>query len=372
MPQPQGAMLHQCLIRAEPLVQKAVHRDCHCSHKVVVTLFSMFTGLGFLVLMNWMDGQRVLPQMPAINMAGGETDPTESSIEGVRSMPIGTILKYSGGGSKVHKTAFKYKHKKKRDPMENKIWFQVKAPNWFVRQDIATALINKKDGAKGLIGSRFIFPNLADLMGDPSGDDANHYSSDERFAHKEIQFRIEDVKGRTALVDFYRARLSRDKTGSAIRKKCTLIKIKKEATTSDGYKLYLFVNMWTRKVPGQQTMFCRCQHKQAQKMRRITHNVLDAEVPTMLLKELILGSSLERKIVAEVEKIYPVRDCQIWKMKGLEKPAFDINALYGDQYAEYSDAVDAAPGAVMVEPEQVEKRLEEAAEKHAAQQAGIA
>lgn len=366
MPRPQGAMLHQCLICAEPLVQKAVHRDCHCSHKVVITLFSMFTGLGFLVLMNWMDGQRVVPQMPAINMAGGETDPTESSIEGVRSMPIGTILKYSGGGNKVHKTAFKYKRRIKRDPMENKIFFDVKVPNWFERQDIATTLINKKQGGPGLVG-RFIMPCLADLMGDP----AVEHSSDERYAHKEVQFRIEDVKGRTALTDFHRLRLTRDKVGSAIRKKCSLIRIKRVATTSDGYKLFLFMNMWTRKVPGQQKRFSRAQTKQVQKMRKIAWQIMDAEIPTMLLKELILGSSLERKVVAEVERIYPVRDCQIWKFRQMEKPAFDISALYGDRYAEYVNSGDS-PDAVMAEPEQVEKKLEEASEKHAAEQAGNA
>jgi len=254
-------------------------------------------------------------------------------------MAVGKNKRLTRGGKKGAK-------KKAGDPFLKKEWYDLKAPSMFKKRRCGKTLVSKTAGTKvaseGLRG-RVCEINLGDLYDtEPTGQD-----EDQSF--KKIKLSIEDIQGRSCLLDFHGLSLTRDKLCYLVRKWQTLIEAQIDVKTTDGYAIRVFCIGFTKSRPEQRKSNCYAQSAQIRKIRKKMVETISEECGKCSLRDNVknfIASSIEKDIVKKCNRIFPLKDVYIRKVKVLKKPKFDITKLMEIHSGDGADA-----GADMLRPE---------------------
>jgi len=258
-------------------------------------------------------------------------------------MAIGKNKRLTRGGKKGAK-------KKAGDPFLKKEWYDLKAPSMFKKRQAGKTLVTKTQGTKiasdGLKG-RVVEINLADLSVEKVNEKEKE-GEDQDQSFKKIRMCIEEVQGKNCLMDFHGMDLTRDKLCYLVRKWQTLIESHCEVKTTDGYTLRVFCIGFTNRQVNQNKTNCYAQTSQIKRIRQKMVQIITEEVSKTSLRENVkkfIASSIEKDIVKKTQRIYPLKDVYIRKVKVLKKPKFDITKLMEVHTG------DEGGGADMVRPE---------------------
>jgi small subunit ribosomal protein S3Ae len=219
--------------------------------------------------------------------------------------------------------------KKVVDVMTRKEWYDVVAPAAFSeKRHCCKTIANKSQGNKlaaDNIRGRVFELNLADLMGD------------ERYSHRKIFLKVDDVQGRNCVTNFYGMDLTNDKLRSLVKKWCTLIEGVLDVKTSDGYTLRLFCIAFTQKQANQVKKNCHAQSSQVRRIRAKMFEIMRKEVSKSDLQACV-RKFIEETIGGDITKacngIFPLRDVVIRKVKILKAPKFELQKLVTDVHGD--------------------------------------
>jgi len=227
-----------------------------------------------------------------------------------------------GKNKGLNKTGKKGQKKKQMDPFLRKVWYDVKAPTYLKsKRMVGRTCVTKTQGTKieteGL-KNRICEFNLADMK-DNSED-----------GHKKIKLEIQEIQGKSCLTEFHGLELTRDRVCSMIKKKHTLVEVRADVKTTDGYVCRIFVIGFTKKAEGAQKVFTFAQHAQIKRIRRRVQQVLQQEVGNAAMKDMVSSlcvDKIESQIKSSVSRIFPLDPVHIYKVKLVKKPKLDITKL---------------------------------------------
>jgi len=257
-------------------------------------------------------------------------------------MAVGKNKRLTRGGKKGTK-------KKAGDPFLKKEWYDIKAPSMFKKRNAGKTLVTKTQGTKvaseGLKG-RVCEVNLGDLY------DEQTSGQDEDQSFKKIKLCIEDIQGRRCLTDFHGLSFTRDKLCYLVRKWQSLIEGNVDVKTTDGYTIRVFCIAVTTPGQGQKKTNCYAQTAQIRKIRKKMVDTIVEECGKQSLKDNVksfIAKSIEGDILKKCNRVFPLKDVHIRKVKVLKKPKFDITKLMELHQGGEGDA-----GADMLRPEEDE------------------
>lgn len=234
--------------------------------------------------------------------------------------------------------------KKIVDPFLKKEWYKLIAPSIFSVKECGKTLITKTQGTKiasdGLKG-RVVELSLGDL------------NRTEDMSYKKIKLCVEDVQGYNCLLNFHGMDMTRDKLCSLIKKKQSIIEGSVDVRTTDGYIVRMFCIAFTRQQDGQNKITCYANSAQIRSIRlemvaAMTELGGKGDLKT-LVKALIAGNTGDEIVKKCSDKIFPIKDCHIRKVKVLKKPKFDVTALMEWHTDESVDVGQAVAPAVEAE-----------------------
>lgn len=253
-----------------------------------------------------------------------------------------------GKNKKLMKGGKKGGKKKQLDPFVRKNWYDIKAPTYLNSQSrragrtCVTKTTGQRQETDGLKGRVAEF-NLADLA--VKNEDS----------HKKLKLEIQDISGRSCLSDFHGLSLTRDKIMNMIRKRHTLIDVRSDVRTSDGYTVRLFVVAFTKDAKDQVKVFSYAQAAQVKKIRRKISALLTQTVGAGSLKDLVgllISDKLETDIKQGCQSIFPVDPVHLFKVKIVKKPKVDVAKLI-----ELHDGAVAEEGAPIEETDEAKNLL---------------
>jgi len=219
---------------------------------------------------------------------------------------------------------FKKKGQKKKvaHPFAKKEWYNVHVPTVF---DVRTPTIppcnrtaGQKIAADSLRGRAFEV-SLADL---------NRDSNDQAWRKMKVQ--VEEVKGFDCYTNFYGMDITRDKLCTIVKKWHTTIEAFVQTKTADGYLLRMFCIGFTKRTSRQVRATCYAKGSQRKLIRKKMMEIMINEAQKSTLKELtkkFVQDSLGKQIVKECQKIFPLQNVLVRKVKLLKKPKFDLTKL---------------------------------------------
>jgi len=211
--------------------------------------------------------------------------------------------------------------KKLADPFSRKDWYDIKAPAIYSNRQIGKTVVNRTQGTKiasDSLKGRVVEANLADL------------NKDEDQAFRKLKFRIEEVQGKNVLTDFYGMDVTSDRLKSLLRKNQTLIEAHQDVSTTDGYRLRLFIIAFTQKRKESTKKTAYAQSSQIRAIRRKMFAVMKREAETVELKDLFvkfIPNVIGKQIEKECQGIYPLQNVFVRKVKMLRSPKTDIARL---------------------------------------------
>jgi small subunit ribosomal protein S3Ae len=219
---------------------------------------------------------------------------------------------------------FKKKGQKKKlvHPFIKKEWYNVLAPTLFETNKPTITPCNKTAGQKisaDSLRGRVFDISLADLQNEKHED-----------AWRKIQLQVEEVKGMDCYTNFYGMDVTRDKLCTLVKKWHSLIEAFVQAKTTDGYLLRMFCIAFTRRHKRQVKATCYAKNSQQklirQKMMEIMLNEITKNTLQSLFKKL-LTDQISKQIQKDCNKIFPLENVLIRKVKVLKKPKFDLTKL---------------------------------------------
>ncbi|KRX85512.1 40S ribosomal protein S3a, partial [Trichinella sp. T6] len=237
----------------------------------------------------------------------------------IRKLP--TINRMAVGKNKrLSKAGKKGGKKKVVDPFTRKEWYNVKAPALFMHRDIGQTCVNRTQGTK--IASESLKGRVYEVsLGDLNNDEADF---------RKFRLICEYVQGDTCLTNFHGMNFTRDKLCSLVKKWQTLIEAFADVKTTDGYFLRLFCIGFTRRQPEQQKKTCYAQHSQIRAIHVKMVEIMTKEVSNSDLKGVVkklIPDSIGKDIEKACERIYPLHDVYIRKVKVLKTPKFEMSRL---------------------------------------------
>jgi len=208
------------------------------------------------------------------------------------------------------------------DPFSRKEWYDIKAPKVFQITNVGKTMATKTTGTKlardSLMG-RVFEVSLGDLKSNGEDD-----------AYRKFQLRVEEVAGHNLLTNFYGMDLTSDKLRSLVRKWQTLIETFADVKTTDGYTLRIFAIGFTKRRPNQIRKTSYAQTAQVKKIRAIMRDIINREAGSVELNELVakfIPEVIGKEIEKAAERVYPLQNVLIRKVKLLKLPKFDLGAL---------------------------------------------
>jgi len=228
-------------------------------------------------------------------------------------MAVGKSKSQVKGGKKGSK-------KKIVDPFTRKEWYDVKAPSMFNIRKIGKTLVNRTQGTKiasDNLKGRVFEVSLADLQND-------------EIAYRKFKLIAEEVRGRDVLTNFHGMLLTTDKLRSIVKKWQSLIDAHADIKTTDGYLLRVFCIGFTKKAPQSTKKTCYAKKSQIKQIRKKMIDTMTREVSTVDLKEVVnklIPDSIGKDIEKSCQRIYPLHDVYVYKVKVLRKPKFDLSKL---------------------------------------------
>jgi small subunit ribosomal protein S3Ae len=170
---------------------------------------------------------------------------------------------------------------------------------------------------------------------------------------RKIKLQIEDVKGDEAYTNFYGMDITRDKIYSVLKKWQSTIESFVDVKTQDGYFIRIFAVGFTQKRKTQMKATCYATSGQKKQIRGKMMEIMTQAASKSTLKQLavqFLEKSIEKKIAKECNKIFPLQNIYVTKVKMVKKPKFDISRLL-DMYSEKQDNSKKVAAPVEGEPQ---------------------
>ena len=150
------------------------------------------------------------------------------------------------------------------------------------------------------------------------------------FAWRKIKLIVDNVEPNRAITSFYGVDTTRDELSSLIKKRKTLIEAVQDVKSSDGYMLRVFTIAFTRESPLQKRKTNYALSSQQKEIRRRINELVSKEIGKANATEifnLFTSDVVEKKIVKEVQNIYPVKNVRVRKIKVIQRPKIDTNKL---------------------------------------------
>lgn len=207
------------------------------------------------------------------------------------------------------------------DPFSKKEWYTVTAPNLFTHRRVCLTPVTRTIGTKiasdGLKGRVFTV-SLADLQ------------KDEDQAYRNIKLVVEDVQGKDCLTNFHGMDLTTDKLRSLVRKWQSLIEAFVDVKTQDGYVLRMFCIGFTRKRSNTDRKTAYAQASQIRRIRAKMVSIMQSVASSKELKDLVqvlIPEAIGKQIEKACQRIYPLQNVYIRKVKVLRTPKLDLLKL---------------------------------------------
>ena len=254
-------------------------------------------------------------------------------------MATGKNKKYKAGSVK------KGSKRKIQEPFSKKEWYKVKVPKNFKRRDVGQIVVNKTAGtriASEQLKGRVVEVNLADLM------------ENEKYGLYNYKFRCEDVNGKDCLMVFHGLKLTTDKLRSIVKKWCTLIETYVDVKTTDNNLIRIFCIGFTARRANQIKKTSYAKTAQVKRIRKVMNATITKEANSRELTDFIdylKETKLPKEIVAKCQKIFPLDNVYIRKVKILKAAKIDSLKLLDQHQAE---AAPVQPVAVEEQGETVE------------------
>ncbi|KAL0228250.1 hypothetical protein RCL1_004393 [Eukaryota sp. TZLM3-RCL] len=228
--------------------------------------------------------------------------------------------------------------KKIVDAFAKKEWYDVQAPSMFINRAVGKTVVSKTAGLKlssDALKGRVIETHVADLN-----------RNDDQF--RKIKLRIEDVSGKTCLTNFHGMEFTTDRLKSLVKKWHTMIEAHLDVRTTDGYVLRLFCVGFTASQKNQVKRTTYAQSAQVHLIRSKMLSILKT-VGNVDLKEFVnqlVSDKLTTEITKVCQRIYPLQNVCIRKVKVVRAPKFDaakLLELHHTKAAEVAPVVAEAP-----------------------------
>ncbi len=153
--------------------------------------------------------------------------------------------------------------------------------------------------------------------------------------HKKVKLIVDeesDKGSKIALTNFYGLDTTKDHQCSITKKWHTTFECFIDAKTVDGFLLRVFIFATTKKKKGQQKATSYAQQSQIRQIRKIMSTIVTREVKKSILKELVPKLLSEpcpitEEITKKAEKIFPIQNCIIRKVKTIKRGKFDMTQL---------------------------------------------
>ena len=143
--------------------------------------------------------------------------------------------------------------------------------------------------------------------------------------------------------------ITRDKLMSIVKKWQSTVEAFVDVKTQDGFFIRIFALAFTQKRKTQMRATCYASAAQTKQIRGKMMEIMINEASKHTLKQLalkFLDRAIEKRIAKECNKIFPLQNVYITKMKTVKQPKFDIAKLM-EMYSEKpeKDAPKAEAGA---------------------------
>ena len=187
--------------------------------------------------------------------------------------------------------------KKVVNPYLKKQWYTLTAPGHFSNRDIGQTLVTRSSGkrhAEDDLMGRIVVANMADLM------------KDEKYCYRKLKLRVEQIKDRDCLTNFYGLDMTRDRLCQLFRKGMTFVESFVDVKTLDGYSLRVFGVAFTAKAPGQLKRSCRAQSSIAKALRMRMSATIRAKTTDCSMKDLLTRfneGSIEGEITKQLQQL---------------------------------------------------------------------
>jgi small subunit ribosomal protein S3Ae len=201
----------------------------------------------------------------------------------------------------------------------------------FAKRTIGLTPVNKTYGTKiasEALKGRVFETSLVDL----SADQKNVQD-----AWRKVKLICEEVQGRSCITNFHSFDITQDKLWGMIKKWQDLIETFIDCKTVDGYLLRVFVICFTTKGKNQVKATSYASSSKVKLIRAKINELAKARIEKLSLKEvvgLVMKSTIEGEIQEICNKIFPLQNMLIRKIKTIKSPKFDaskIAELYGDK-----------------------------------------
>lgn len=141
--------------------------------------------------------------------------------------------------------------------------------------------------------------------------------------------------------------VTRDKTCTVVKKWQTTIEAFVDVKTSDGYFIRIFTVGFTQKRKTQMRATCYATTGQQKQIRGKMMEIMIQEASKSTLKQLaqkFLEKVIEKRVGKECNKIFPLQNILVTRVKMIKKPKFDITRLM-EMYSEKQEAPKAVQNA---------------------------
>jgi len=199
----------------------------------------------------------------------------------------------------------------------------VVAPAAFSQRQCAKTLCNRTHGqnkSETSLKGRIFEVNLADLM-----------DGGENYSHRKVRLRVDDIQGRNCITNFHGLTLTSDKLKSLVKKWCTLIDCRAVVKTTDGHVLAVFMIAFTEKdKSGHLRKNCYAQTNQVRAIRQKMVEIITKELEKVDLQAAVkkfTQESIGNEVKKQCQRIYPLRDCMVRKVKMVRIPKFELAKL---------------------------------------------
>jgi len=211
--------------------------------------------------------------------------------------------------------------KKVVDPFTRKDWFDIKAPSFFAVRNAGKTLANRTMGlknSKDALKNRVLELSLADL---------NNNMED---GFRKIKLQVQEVQGKNCLTNFYGMDMTADKLRSLVKKWQSLIECHSDIKTADGYLLRIFIIAFTQRRKNQLKKTTYASHAQIRQIRKKMFDIIAKEAAGCDLKDMVakfIPEVIGKEIVKATQRIYPLNNVYVRKVKILKAPRFDLGKL---------------------------------------------
>jgi len=229
---------------------------------------------------------------------------------------------------------FKKKGARKKlvHPFAKKNWYTVLAPSVFETREACLTPVSKGTGGKreiNMLKDRVFEISLADLK-----------KNMPEMSWRKIQLQVEAVEGNKAYTSFYGMSMTRDRLCHIVKKWQTTIESFVDVKTQDGYFLRIFSLAFTQRRKTQLKATCYASTAQQTKIRKKMREIIVDESKSVPLKQLtdkFVERTIEKRIGKECNRIFPLQNIYLKKVKMLKKPRFDFARLM-DMYSDKAGA----------------------------------